>query len=92
MICTTIRQGDDCVFMSDAGCTFAAGCCHEVVTSCEGCERTKKYASGWYCTASPDPDRKWKSGHCNLATHVNLQQTSKRQKLNPLKASKRGGA
>jgi hypothetical protein len=92
MNCTTIRNGDECVFMSVQGCTFAQGCCHEVVSACEGCERTRQYESGWYCSASPDPGSKWKTGHCNLATHVQLQQNSKRQKLNPLKASKRGGA
>ena len=92
MICTTIRKGDDCVFMSAKGCTFTDGCCQEVVPSCEGCGRTRQYDSGWYCTATPAPDSKWKSGHCNLATHIKLQQASRRQKINPLKASKRGGA
>lgn len=90
MICTTIRNGDECVFMGANGCTFIEGCCHEVVSNCEGCERTREYSTGWYCTTSPDPSSKWKTGHCNMATHVKLQQTTKRQKINPLKASKRG--
>lgn len=90
MNCTTIRNGDECVFMSAKGCSFTEGFCNEIVSNCEGCQRTQKYSSGWYCTASPDPNSKWKTGHCNLATHVTQQSTSKRQKINPLKASKRG--
>jgi hypothetical protein len=89
MICDTIRKGDECVFMSATGCNFTDGICHEVVSNCEGCARSRQYPTGWYCSASGDPNGKWKGGHCNLATHVQLQRTSKRQKLNPLKASKR---
>ena len=89
MICDTIRKGDQCVFMSASGCSYTHGSCHEVISDCEGCGRTRQYPTGWYCTASADPGNKWKGGHCNLATHIQLQRTTQRQKLNPLKASKR---
>lgn len=37
-----------------------------------------------------DPELKWKNGNCNLATHV-VVEAKKKQKINPIKASKRGG-
>ncbi|MCG8470926.1 MAG: PxxKW family cysteine-rich protein, partial [Desulfobacterales bacterium] len=44
-----------------------------------------------YCTSAPDPDARWKNGNCNLATHVKNVIEEKKQKINPIKASKRGG-
>jgi hypothetical protein len=32
---------------------------------------------------------KWKNGNCNLATHVATTVAANKQKINPLKASKR---
>jgi hypothetical protein len=34
---------------------------------------------------------KWKNGNCNLATHVTSAAVAAKAKVNPLKASKRGG-
>ena len=91
MICTTVRNEKECPFMTANGCSYNGGICHEVVEQCKGCNRDAEYASGWYCTACPDPSLKWKNGNCNLASHVSNDTTSdKKQKINPLKASKRG--
>lgn len=89
MICTTIRNGQECPFMTSKGCSYRGGACHEIVDQCGGCNRTIEMPSGWYCSASPDPALKWKDGHCNLATHAKLEEKKLATKINPLKASKR---
>ena len=91
MVCTTVKEGIECPFMTAKGCFFNGGVCHEVVEQCSGCNRNVQYASSWYCSACPDPSVKWKNGNCNLATHTMTTTTAKQTKLNPLKASKRGG-
>jgi len=74
--------------MSKKGCTFNGGTCHPIVEACEGCQKAVEYPAGIYCTVFPDPAAKWRTGPCNMATHV--QATGKKSdKLNPLKASKR---
>jgi len=90
MDCTTIKQGMDCSFMTAKGCSYNGGICHQVVEQCNGCNRGTELASGWYCTACPDPSIKWKNGNCNLASHITSASNSQKAKLNPLKASKRG--
>ncbi len=90
MICQTVRNGSECPFMTKKGCTFNGGICHEIVDQCDGCNRKAEYSSEWFCSAYPDPALKWKNGRCNLATHVNDAPGSKKAKINPLKASKRG--
>ncbi len=89
MKCTTVRKGEECVFMTPNGCSFNGGCCYEIVEACSGCSRCKEYEGGWYCTVAPDPAAKWKNGSCNLATHVASGGAEKSQKINPIKASKR---
>lgn len=91
MNCATVKQGKDCPFMTSKGCSFNGGICHEIVEQCNGCNRNIQFNSGWYCVACPDPTVKWKSGRCNLASHVTATAASTAQKkVNPLKASKRG--
>lgn len=90
MVCTTIRKGMECPFMTAQGCSYNGGACHAIAEQCNGCSRSAEFASGWYCTACPDPALKWKNGNCNLATHVTTAAADKKAKLNPLKASKRG--
>ncbi|CAB5112473.1 hypothetical protein D3OALGA1CA_2109 [Olavius algarvensis associated proteobacterium Delta 3] len=90
MICETIRKGMECPFMTANGCGYNGGKCHMVVEQCEGCGKTSEFNTGWYCTACPDPAIKWKNGTCNLASHVKAATASNAQKINPLKASKRG--
>jgi hypothetical protein len=89
MICTTVREGDDCVFMKTKGCSYIGGACLPIIDECNGCQRISEYATGKYCTAAPDPSLKWKNGNCNFATHVKTVETTKKQKINPIKASKR---
>ncbi len=89
MICDTVRKGDSCVFMAATGCKYNGGACKPVVEQCEGCQRISEYETGKYCTAAPDPALKWKNGNCNMATHVKTVVETKKQKINPIKASKR---
>ena len=91
MICTTVRNGKECAFMAKAGCTTIGGACQEVVEQCEGCGRIMELESGRYCQTFPEPSKKWKVGICNMATHVKATTEEKVQKINPIKASKRGG-
>ena len=90
MICTTVRNGFECPFMSAKGCTYNGGICHEIVEQCNGCKRTIEYSGRWYCSSCPDPAMKWRNGNCNLATHVKTEVKEVGGKLNPIKASKRG--
>lgn len=89
MVCTTIKEGLECPFMAAQGCSYNGGVCHEIVDTCEGCNRKQSYTTGWYCTACPDPSLKWKNGNCNIATHVSTTASKATAKINPLKASKR---
>jgi uncharacterized protein DUF6811 len=89
MICTTVREGLECPFMTKKGCSYNGGACHEAVEACEGCGRSKEFTSGWFCTSFPEPATKWKNGNCNMATHVTAQIATNKVKINPLKASKR---
>ncbi|WP_028316237.1 PxxKW family cysteine-rich protein [Desulfatibacillum aliphaticivorans] len=90
MLCTTIKKGQECPFMTKKGCSYNGGACFTLVEQCTGCTRVMELESGWYCTACPEPAIKWKNGNCNLATHV-ARETKEGVKINPLKASKRGG-
>lgn len=89
MICTTIKQGTECPFMTAQGCSYNGGICHQIVEQCEGCNRGAQFSTGWYCTACPEPSAKWKNGNCNLASHVSMVSSTTKNKINPLKASKR---
>ena len=90
MICTTIKEGMECPFMSAKGCSYNEGICHQIVDQCQGCNRGTEFSAGWYCSACPDPSVKWKNGNCNMASHVSAATESTKAKINPLKASKRG--
>ena len=90
MICTTVKNGVECPFMTAKECSYNGGICHEVVEQCNGCNRTAEFSSKWYCTACPDPSLKWKTGDCNFASHVIKASSTVKAKINPLKASKRG--
>ncbi len=91
MRCTSIKPGVECAFMTPKGCAYKGGICQQVVEQCEGCGRRSQFEAGWYCTACPEPSVKWKLGICNLATHVSVAPAAAegKQKINPLKASKR---
>lgn len=90
MLCQTVKAGTDCAFMSKSGCGFNGGSCHSVVDQCEGCQRVMDLEAGRFCASYPNPASKWKTGHCNFATHVKPGALNQQQaKINPLKASKR---
>jgi len=90
LICETVRKGHECPFMSSRGCTYNGGICREAVEPCSGCGRLVEYTSAWYCSACPEPAARWRSGNCNLATHVTADSAvAAKAKVNPLKASKR---
>ena len=75
--------------MTAKGCSYKSGICREVVEQCNGCNRSVEFNSGWYCSACPEPELKWKVGRCNMASHVSDMHAQTQQKINPLKASKR---
>jgi hypothetical protein len=91
MQCITVKKGAECAFMTRKGCNFNGGQCHQVVDKCEGCAKTVATETGTFCTVAPNPAAKWSRGHCNFATHVTRSNgtDNSKQKLNPLKASKR---
>lgn len=92
MICTTVRNGQDCVFMKKTGCGYLSGNCLEIIEKCIGCGKTIEFGTGRYCSITPDPNQKWRLGNCNLATHIQTAEVDQKgKKINPIKASKRGG-
>ncbi|SMC19560.1 hypothetical protein SAMN02746041_00710 [Desulfacinum hydrothermale DSM 13146] len=89
MVCQTMKAGADCAFMTKSGCGYNGGQCHQVVEQCEGCARIVEFPAGRFCSSYPNPSIKWKTGHCNFATHVKAPVSTAQAKINPLKASKR---
>jgi hypothetical protein len=89
MVCTSVKEGKECFFMSSKGCQFNGGTCHTVVEQCEGCQKVANFPTGDYCLIFPDPASKWRLGTCNMATHLKGKAKAGNGKLNPLKASKR---
>ncbi|OPX36010.1 MAG: hypothetical protein B1H11_08240 [Desulfobacteraceae bacterium 4484_190.1] len=89
MVCTSVREGYDCFFMSKKGCQFNGGTCHPAIEQCSGCENIKTFPTGDYCLMFPDPSVKWRTGNCNMATHLQETTAKRNMKINPLKASKR---
>lgn len=76
--------------MGKNGCTYNGGKCYPVAEACQGCDRAIEYPTGLFCSTYSEPQLKWVSGTCSLATHIKkVQDKSKGKKINPLKASKR---
>jgi len=92
MVCTTVKNGVECSFMSKTGCQYNGGSCHPIVEQCQGCQRAMEFSSGTYCAVFPDPAAKWRVGTCNMATHAKAETKKAAAKINPLKASKRRAA
>jgi hypothetical protein len=91
MICQTVKKDVECFFMGKDGCQFNGGACHQIAEQCEGCQRVQVFPTGKYCTSFPDPAAKWRFGTCNMATHIKAEGAKANGKINPIKASKRGG-
>ncbi len=47
MICSVIKVGQECAFMTNKGCSYNGGKCYPVVESCKGCGRV-----GWSTIAA----------------------------------------
>jgi len=93
MVCKTVRDGMECVFMKKSGCGYNGGTCHPIIDKCEGCDRIDELPSGKYCSVYPNPRLKWKNHDCNFATHIKKDSATKsKPTLNALKASKRKAA
>lgn len=88
MVCSTMKAGAECAFMTKNGCGYNGGTCHPIVEQCEGCQRTVEFSARKFCSSYPNPSIKWRASVCNFATHARVESLDK-QKINPLKASKR---
>lgn len=94
MQCTIVKPGTECTFMKQHGCGFGAApseTCQPVVAQCDGCDNVQEWPTGKYCSMYAAPAIKWTVGICNMASHVQVEKKTTDKKLNPLKASKRGG-
>ena len=89
MVCSTLRQGFECIFMNKKGCQFNGGSCYPIIDQCNGCQKVVEYPTGKYCMSFLDPVIKCKNGICNMATHIQIKTKKGNNKINPLKASKR---
>ena len=89
MVCQTIKPGTECIFMTRKGCGFNGGRCHPIIDKCEGCNKIIECPTGKYCMVYPDPASKWAIGGCPMTSHSPKETKEAKQKLNPLKASKR---
>ncbi len=92
MQCTIIKPDYECTFATTAGCGFGdpSDTCVAVVDKCSGCDHTHDWDAATYCKTFASPADKWAFGPCNMATHVK-EEAKVARKINPLKASKRGG-
>jgi len=90
MICQTVRKGHECFLMRSAGCSAKYGECYPIIDKCQGCAKVVDVEGQKYCLTYPYPEAKWQSGICVMATHVKRNVEEIKQKINPLKASKRG--
>ncbi|MFW5487594.1 MAG: PxxKW family cysteine-rich protein [Desulfovibrio sp.] len=76
--------------MTEQGLLYNGFIIEPVVEKCDGCERAVAFEDAKYCPSYAQPDRKWKNGVCNFATHVRAEVSKDGEvKINPLKASKR---
>lgn len=64
----------------------------QTIEGCTGCAHMRSYQGATYCHSYRSPAAKWALGMCNFATHKRIEKTAEARSLNPLKASKRGGA
>jgi len=63
---------------------------NEVIdVKCMGCKHVNP--DDLRCTKYQYPGSKWRTGNCPLATHVKQAAIVPERKVNPIKASKRGG-
>ena len=63
----------------------------QCIEACEGCKRVEERDSQNFCAVYSSPVFRWSFGICPMATHKKVEEKVEDKKLNPLKASKRGG-
>lgn len=85
---TCEKKGRDCSLLFKSGCAFGDAGCSKIVEQCEGCNKIAQLIDGEHCRCYAKPEAQWKSGNCNMASHVKAE-SAKAAKINPLKASKR---
>jgi hypothetical protein len=86
--CKTKREGQKCAFMEKNGCSFEKCGYETILEQCVGCDKVIKIGEESFCKSYLKPSEKWKSGNCNLASHIK-KLAKEMTKVNPLKASKR---
>jgi hypothetical protein len=89
MICQTLKNGVECIFMKKSGCGYNGGKCYTIDERCVGCNRVQEFDTGKFCSSYAEPVIKWKNGPCNFATHIVKESTAPKKVVNALKASKR---
>jgi len=89
MVCQTLKEGVECIFMKKTGCSYNGGRCYPIIDKCEGCSRIEEFPTGRFCSVYAEPSIKWKNGVCNFATHIKKESASSKKVINALKASKR---
>lgn len=68
---------------------YASGTFKPIDEKCNGCGHIVAFNENNYCTTYANPPAKWRLGLCNFATHAKPEVETTKQKVNPLKASKR---
>jgi hypothetical protein len=91
MQCQTVLAGTECTFWGKSGCVFEGNTCQPIVEQCNGCDRVVEGSIGKVCSVAPSPAQKWAVNLCNFATHQKIDKKVVELRINPLKASKRGG-
>jgi len=57
----------------------------------KSCSKIMKEGETSFCSVYAYPTAKWRVGNCNMADHLEIETKKDTKKVNPLKASKRGG-
>lgn len=89
--CDSIRMGQYCRFMGRAGCTYNPCGCRPIDEKCVGCDNVMGYIGELFCKSYVNPTARWGAINCGTATHLEGEKGVTGTKLNPIKASKRGG-
>jgi len=87
--CVVIKKGKECPFAKKDECFFAGGHCNQIVQQCAGCSKIEVWPEGKYCSSCPTPESKWARSNCNMASHIEKEETKAVKHVDPLKASKR---
>ena len=87
--CVIIKKGRECPFATKDGCFFSNNQCNQIVQQCEGCSKIEVWNDKKFCSSCPAPESKWTRSSCNMASHLEKEETKRVKHVNSLKASKR---